>query len=128
MKNKLIYVLSLIIINLTIACQSSNGQTDLSINDFTEKIKKSPKAQLLDVRTPEEWAQGKIASSVGINYNDPAFKANLSKLDKTKPVFVYCAVGGRSAKASQILKEAGFKEIYNLKGAGYSQVAAAGIK
>ncbi|MEZ4900830.1 MAG: rhodanese-like domain-containing protein [Spirosomataceae bacterium] len=52
-----------------------------------------------------------------MNFMDADFKQQVEKLDKNKPVFVYCAAGGRSTKASQILKEAGFKTIYNLQGA-----------
>ena len=40
------------------------------------------------------------------------------QLDKNQPIIVYCAAGGRSAKASQMLKKNGFKVIYDLSG-GY---------
>ncbi len=63
-----------------------------------------------------------------MNFMDADFKQQVEKLDKNKPVFVYCAVGGRSAKASQILKESGFKVIYNLQGGGYADLAKEGIK
>ena len=44
--------------------------------------------------------------------------SQISKLDKSKPVLLYCSAGGRSAKASKIFDSLGFKEIYDLKG-GY---------
>ena len=76
-------------------------------------------AQILDVRTANEVAQGKIQGSLNIDY----FKADFmeiakSKLDKNKPVLVYCAAGGRSASAAKDLKKAGFKSVYDLEG-GY---------
>ena len=37
-------------------------------------------------------------------------------LDKEKPVYLYCRSGKRSASAAEKLKEAGFTEVYNLKG------------
>ncbi|WP_028523854.1 rhodanese-like domain-containing protein [Runella limosa] len=111
-----------------LAGTSLRAQENLAPKDFIQKLKTTPNAQLLDVRTPNEWNAGKIASSQCINYNDPAFKEQVQKLDKTKPVFVYCAVGGRSTKASQILKESGFKLIYNLQGGGYADLAKEGIK
>ena len=40
----------------------------------------------------------------------------ISKLDKNKPVLLYCAMGGRSSKASKVFKSQGFKKIYDLKG------------
>jgi len=121
----------LLAFTLLIAASCLNGvlaQTNLDTKSFVKKYKETPKAQLLDVRTPNEWNAGKIESSKCVNFMDADFKQQVEKLDKSKPVFVYCAAGGRSAKASKILKEAGFKEIYNLQGAGYADLAKEGIK
>ena len=81
---------------------------------------------MLDVRTPGEWANGKLEKSTLINFNDAKFEENIGKLDKTKPVFVYCAVGGRSARASKVLSKQGFK-VYNLTNAGYGQLKESGL-
>jgi phage shock protein E len=112
---------------------SACGQTgtkiqNLSPGDFVTKMKSTRNKQLLDVRTPDEWSQGKIGTSNCIDYNSGDFKTQIQKLDKQKPVFVYCAAGGRSAKASKILEEQGFKQIYNLTGGGYNNLVQAGIK
>lgn len=101
---------------------------NLNLDGFVTKLKTMPNAQLLDVRSPGEWAQGKIGSSKLISVADPNFLEQASKLDKSKPVFVYCAVGGRSSRASAMLQQAGFKQVYNLTGAGYSGLAAKGVK
>ena len=53
-----------------------------------------------------------------INFKSKDFLSQISKLDKSKPVLLYCSAGGRSAKASIIFDSLGFKEIYDLKG-GY---------
>lgn len=71
---------------------------------------------ILDVRTPEEWAEGIISNATQINYYDEDFAAQIETLDKSKPVFVYCKSGGRSSSAAEILKEKGFSKIYNLDG------------
>lgn len=108
---------------------SSKAQTtNLTPQEFIAKVKTAKNAQLLDVRTPQEWQAGKITSSNCININDAAFKQQIEKLDKNKPVFVYCAAGGRSSKAAPILQQAGFKYIYNLTGGGYKDLANAGVK
>ena len=73
---------------------------------------------LVDVRTPEEWSDGIIENALQINFFDKDFKEDLNKLDKTKPIAVYCKSGGRSGKTAKLLLEIGFKEIYDLKG-GY---------
>lgn len=74
---------------------------------------------LLDVRTPGEVGSGSIEGNTNINFNDSNFKSELGKLDKNKTVLVYCASGGRSGKAMEIMQSMGFKEVYNLNG-GYS--------
>lgn len=76
-------------------------------------------AQLIDVRTPEEYKGGYIDNAKNIDFNSSDFKAKMAKLDKTKPVLIYCAAGGRSGKTASMLKEMGFKEVYDLQG-GYS--------
>ena len=75
--------------------------------------------QLIDVRTPEEFINGSIVKAQNINFNSPFFKEQVLKLDKNKPVVVFCHAGGRSAKASLMLDSLGFKQIYDLKG-GFS--------
>ncbi|MCP9753851.1 rhodanese-like domain-containing protein [Lacihabitans sp. CCS-44] len=110
-------------------CSEANSQVKtMDLDGFVSKIKSTPNAQLIDVRTPGEWAQGKIGSSKLISIADPNFLEQASKLDKSKPVFVYCAVGGRSSKASAMLQQAGFTQVYNLSGAGYTGLAAKGVK
>ena len=76
-------------------------------------------AQLIDVRTPREFSNGFIEGAKNIDYNGDSFEKQMKKLDKTKPVLVYCAAGGRSENAAELLQEWGFKEVYDLEG-GYN--------
>jgi rhodanese-related sulfurtransferase/rubrerythrin len=69
---------------------------------------------LLDVRQPNEYEDEHIPGAKLIPL--PGLKEGLSELDKQKPVIAYCAIGGRSLAAAQLLSGLGFKEIYNLKG------------
>ncbi len=123
------YYSVLIAIVILSACsqQASSQVNNLTVDEFVKTYKSTPNAQLLDVRTPGEWSQGKIASANLINFNDPSFAKNIGKLDKSKPVFVYCAVGGRSARAAQVLSKEGFK-VYNLTNAGHGQLVSKGLK
>jgi thioredoxin len=112
-------ILLLVFLSLTIL--SCNGQSSKNIETiapqvFAEKIKKTPKAQILDVRTPEEFASEHIESAVNVNWLGDSFVADAEKFDKSKPVFVYCKIGGRSSKAAAKLAELGFATIYNLDG------------
>jgi rhodanese-related sulfurtransferase len=81
-----------------------------------EQQSQASDVQLVDVRTPEEYAEGHLPNAVNMNISDASFDAKIATLDKTKPVMVYCKMGGRSAKAAAKLKEAGFTTITDLEG------------
>ena len=68
-------------------------------------------AQIIDVRTPDEFKSGHIRGSVNIPIQ--RLTGNLSKIRKDKPVITCCASGMRSASAKSILKSSGFAEVYN---------------
>jgi rhodanese-related sulfurtransferase len=103
----------------------ATGQTskvkNLTQAEFKKTFEGKADAQIMDVRTPQETSKGKIAHAVEADYFDPNFKAKVTamKLDKSKPIVVYCAVGGRSSKAALILSDMGFKNVLNLEG-GYN--------
>lgn len=71
---------------------------------------------MLDVRTPEEFAQGHIAGAVNLDYNAPGFKEEVGKLDKSKTYLVHCAKGRRSDMSEALMKEAGFKSVFDMVG------------
>lgn len=81
--------------------------------DFAALVKSG--AQIVDVRTPGEFAGGNIKGSVNIPLD--TLSANLKKLKKDKPVITCCASGMRSASAKALLNANGF-EVYN--GGGWS--------
>ncbi|MFT5883980.1 MAG: phage shock protein E [Arcticibacterium sp.] len=109
------------------SCAEANSQVkNLSLDDFVTAYQGTENGQLLDVRTPGEWSNGVLTKSEKVNFNDVQFAENIKKLDKSKAYFVYCAVGGRSARAAKVLGENGFK-VYNLTGAGYGQLANKGL-
>lgn len=107
--------LAFILVGLsTVSC----AQKRVSQEEF-KQLMKSPGAQILDVRTAQEVAEGKISGSLHVDYFSTSFVSTVQKkLDKSKPVLVYCAAGGRSASAAKDLKKAGFKHVYDLEG-GY---------
>lgn len=74
------------------------------------------RVKLVDVRTPQEWSTGHIPGALHIDWFDDDFKARVSQLDKDRPVRLYCAGGGRSEEARQMLREMGFTDLYDLDG------------
>jgi len=83
-------------------------------NELIELLKQSD-VQLVDVRTPNEVASGIIEGAAIIDFYDPEFGTKINKLNKEKPIAVYCAAGGRSAKVANKLARLGFMKIYDLK-------------
>ena len=71
---------------------------------------------LLDVRTKEECSESKIPGSLNIDYYSENFKNNLDKLNKNLNYYIYCRSGNRSGKTVIILREKGFKNVFNLEG------------
>ena len=109
------------ILLISISIVSCKGQTSKNVKDidpkaFSEKITATPNAQVIDVRTPQEFAGGHIDNAINIDYLGDSFEANAQKLDKTKPVFVYCKTNNRSPRAAAMLEKLGFTTIYNMQG------------
>lgn len=102
------------------ACSSSTNKTEgiksLDAMAFQSLFNEDKKAVLLDVRTIDEFEQGHIKGAQMADISSSAFQEISAKLDKTKPVFVYCLSGGRSSQAANALLKAGFTHIYNLDG------------
>ena len=88
---------------------------NLKAVQYREKLTEINNEILVDIRTPREWKSGMMKDALGVNFFDH-FKENIDKLDKTRPVFIYCATGHRSPFAMREMKKLGFTEIYNLKG------------
>ncbi len=116
MKSQLFSLFILSFLFLSCQGQSSKEVKTVDASTFAAKIKATENAQLLDVRTAEEFNEGHIDKAVNVNWNSDNFVALANRYDKSKPVFVYCKVGGRSAQAAHKLASLGFTEIYNLEG------------
>jgi len=69
---------------------------------------------ILDVRTPEEFAQGHLSGALNVNLMAPEFERRLGALDKAKTYLVYCRTGNRSEKAIQIMGRLGFRSVYHM--------------
>ncbi len=112
------------------SCQNNNNKTsseesvlsirkDISVQEAYEKImndNENSNLVVIDVRTPRENEQVRLQNAILIDYRDPNFKMEISKLDKNKTYIVHCRSGKRSGKACEIMQEMGFKEVYNVAG------------
>ena len=82
------------------ACNESENV--LSVDQFSKAIAIA-NIQLVDVRTPGEYASEHIENAVNYDVNAEDFDKQISNLDKNKPVYVYCLSGSRSSSAAKIL-------------------------
>jgi rhodanese-related sulfurtransferase len=96
----------------------SQGKVALvSPTEFSQKLESMKETRiLLDVRTPGEYKKGHLENALPIDIFRDDFAEVIKTLDSTKPIFVYCAAGGRSEEASEMLLKLGFKTIYDLDG------------
>lgn len=102
---------------LFIGCKKeSDDQITLVTPEEMLSLMEMEDVQLVDVRSANDRIDGFIKNSQNIDFNSPTFDEDIQKLDKTKPVILYCHSGGRSAKCAKKLKDAGFVKIYDLKG------------
>lgn len=88
----------------------------LTTADFEKGIAQK-NIQLLDVRTADEYKSGHIAQALQADWNNQEqFKSRVQDIDKSKPVYIYCAAGGRSKKAADWFRSNGYTEVYDLSG------------
>ena len=114
---RIIYYNFLFVLLIALGCANGQTQTaNLSAVDFFEKSKSTPSAQIIDVRTPDEYSKGHLTNAKNIDWNGDDFNDKLNAIDKSKPVFVYCLSGGRSSSAASAMRSSGFKEVYELNG------------
>lgn len=81
---------------------------------------------VIDVRTPEEFAEGHLERATEIDFYGDDFRDRISQLDPAGRYLVYCRSGNRSGQATAIMRELGFEQVYDLDG-GVVAWSAAGL-
>ena len=115
---KLSILFGLTVLLFFTACNDSSTAQEIHVltpQEFHD-VTANKNVQLVDVRTPEEFAEGHIENAQNINIAETDFITQAEKLNLEEPIYIYCRSGKRSAKAALILKDVGFKEIYDMKG------------
>lgn len=117
MKNLLRPFVFVVGVATLLSCNSTpQGVTDIDSETYN-KLEAEKNTVVIDVRTPDEVSNGYIkGADLFIDFNGGNFENEIEKLDRSKKYIVYCASGNRSAKASKVFVDKGFKEIYNLTG------------
>jgi rhodanese-related sulfurtransferase len=85
-----------------------------------------PGITVIDVRTPEEFAEGHLAGATMIDFQSPTFADDVAELDRAGRYLVYCRSGNRSGQAVEVMRQLGFGELYDMDG-GIVAWTAAGL-
>ncbi|MFL0682598.1 MAG: rhodanese-like domain-containing protein [Algoriphagus aquaeductus] len=117
MKIKFPFLLALLLFSMSAFAQTVEKDSIqvITIAQF-EKMAQKKKAMVLDVRTPEEVAEGHLAGSVNINFLGDNFANEIQTLDKKKTYLLYCRSGSRTRRAADLMQKSGFKHVYMLEG------------
>jgi len=114
-KMKKVLLTSALLVSLSLSIFAQD-KSNVKAFAFEKEIRQNG-IQLLDVRRPEEFEEGHIKGSALANWEDKAaFEKEVQRLDKDKPVYVYCRSGKRSNDAAGYLSDHGFKKVVNLEG------------
>ena len=126
---RIIFLISfLMIITTIISCnESTKPETKIVSPEEMQTLLQLDNIQLVDVRTPKEYKGGFIENAQNIDFRSDTFTEDIKKLDKDKPIIIYCHSGGRSAKCAKKMLEAGFTKVYDLEG-GISKWKLEGYK
>ena len=115
MKN--IFLIAILCCGILFNCTKLKTNTSVLISaEQMLELVKLEEVQLIDVRTPAEFAEGHIENAKNIDFYSANFDLQIDALDKSIPVILYCKSGRRSAKCVSKLNSKGFKVIYDLQG------------
>lgn len=106
---KIVLVLLMIVV---MASQAWAVEKNVSSREIKTLMEKNKDVFLLDVRTPQEYSQGKLAGSVLIPIGE--FERRIREVPKNKTIVVYCAVGSRSKPVASFLSQQGYKDVYHM--------------
>jgi rhodanese-related sulfurtransferase len=111
--------LSGLVLMLTLgACAASQPAAELIDAQQAQQILQQQNVQVLDIRTPAEFADGHLAKARNLDFYASDFAEQLKQLDPKAPYVMYCASGRRSAEAHLQMKAMGFEQVYEIQG-GY---------
>jgi rhodanese-related sulfurtransferase len=98
------------------ACGSAATLETVPAAEAATVLDTEPGVVLLDIRTPEEFSDGRIAGSINIDFYAADFSNRLGSLDRETTYVVYCRSGNRSDSAMDIFADLGFKSVYEVDG------------
>jgi phage shock protein E len=119
----------LAVMGLVSGCAGSSptaaGVTEVDATGFLAAATQ-PDVVIVDVRSPQEYAEGHLPGSVNISVEAEDFAQRIAQLDPSAQTLVYCRSGRRSTIAADLMVQAGFTNVVNFSSGGAADLAAAG--
>lgn len=100
----------------TLSTTQSIAPDSVSPTTFAETLRTEPERQLIDVRTPAEYATGHIPGARNLDFYASDFADTLATLDRTQPLAIYCRSGSRTGQTLELLRTMGFQDVIELQG------------
>jgi len=105
-----------ILSSLDYSCHpADSGSLEITADDFL-KVKETPDALILDVRTNQEYERGHLPDALLMDIYSPGMEIRLKELDPSKTYYVYCHSGARSRSIVYLMRKQGFSHAYNIRG------------
>ena len=119
-------VLLALVMALAVVVAACSGSESTAVTQSIELVSPARAAEVieeqpeglvvLDIRTPEEYAEAHLADAIVVDYYAPDFADQLDALDKNVPYVLYCRTGNRSSDAVKTMKSLGFAQVYEIDG------------
>lgn len=105
-------IVLVLLMMVSLVSQAWAAEKDITSREAKAMLERNKNIYLLDVRTPQEYSQGKLAGSVLIPIGE--FERRIGEVPKNKTIIVYCAVGSRSKPVANFLAQRGYKDVYHM--------------
>jgi phage shock protein E len=88
---------------------------EVKATEVTKLLQQNKKIIIIDLRRPEEFAQGHLPGAQNIDFQNSAFETQLAQLDRNQPYLFHCQSGKRSTASLSAWQKLGFTKLYHLK-------------
>lgn len=112
-----VLAVALAALTLALACSQASSEPTVTGDELAAQLAAGDAPLILDVRTPEEYASGRVPGAINIPHTELA--ARLTELGpdaREREIVVYCERGGRAAAAEAVLRDAGYRDVRHLEG------------
>ncbi|MBI5158207.1 MAG: rhodanese-like domain-containing protein [Acidimicrobiia bacterium] len=100
-----------------VACSSPTAViVSIEAAAAADLLGEDPDAVVLDIRTPQEYAESRIAGSMNIDFYADDFSTRLDALDRDVTYVIYCRSGNRTTAALDVFRDLGFTSVYAVEG------------